>query len=130
MTRGTAGLRAELGAVSAEFVLVFPAAIFLTLGSLNLGILMFTVTNLNSSVDEAARWAAIQKTLNNGTAPTLTAVTNFANDRYKGPRVVRVYAYDSAAACGNQVSVTATFHLVTGIHNVNVPITAKSCYST
>jgi Flp pilus assembly protein TadG len=118
------------GAGAVEFVLVLPACVFLTIGAINLSILLFAVANLNNSVDDAARWASIQTTLN-GTAPTSTAVTTYADGRYKGPGLTRTYVYTAAASgtCGHQVSVTATFKVITGIYNPTVPITATSCFS-
>jgi Flp pilus assembly protein TadG len=119
----------ERGAVMAEFALVLPVAVFLLIGTFNLAILIYAVTNLNASADEAARWASIQKTIT-GVAPSSTAVTAHAETRYTGPRLARTYVYNSAATCGNQVTVTASFQLTTGVYNPTVPISATSCFTS
>lgn len=58
------------GATAVEFAMILGAMIFLTIGVINLSILIYTFAGLQSAAQNTARWAAIQATANAGALPT------------------------------------------------------------
>lgn len=118
-------MAAEDGASTAEFVLVFPVFIALTLGVINLCMLLYAVTNLHFATQRTARCIAVQ---NYATSPPNTGTCmGLAPSYYSGPAVAPAFVH-TTGACGNTVTATASFNLITGLYDAAVPISASSCY--
>ena len=126
--RRSRGLRRDQnGATAAEFALVLAPLILLTLGTINLGMMMYTVSTLHFAVESTARWASIVATTT-GTAPTSTAIQAHAVAVYKGPTLSVTFVRDGAAACGNTIRGTANYNFTTGLTSSVVPLSASACY--
>ena len=125
--RGSLGLwRGERGNTAVEFALILPALVLLTLGTINLSLMMWAVSTLHYAVEDAARCGVVKTTI--CTSPATTAT--YAAGRYKGPLMSPVFnspAPNPTAACGYQVTGSATYNFVTGLANIAVPISATAC---
>lgn len=119
--------RDQKGATAAEFALVLAPMILLTLGTINLGLMMYTVSTLHFAVESTARWASIVTTTT-GIAPTATAIQAHATAVYKGPTLSVTFVNDSAAACGNTIKGTADYNFTTGLTSSIIPLSASACY--
>lgn len=127
-TRHLARLRrAQDGATAAEFALILAPLILLTLGTINLGLMLYTVSTLHFAVESTARWASIVATTT-GTAPTNTAIQAHAIAVYKGPTLAVTFVQDAAAACGNTIKGTADYNFTTGLTSSVIPLSASACY--
>lgn len=131
MNRIIAFCRQRRGAAAAEFALVLPAFLFLTVGAINLSFLMYAVVSLHQATEAAARYASIQTTLGNTTGLD-TAVSNYAVNHYQGPAAGATYACTpadcSASGCGHLVTGSSTYRFTYGIGNIAIPISAKGCF--
>ncbi len=115
------------GATAAEFALILAPLILLTLGTINLGLMMYTVSTLHFAVESTARWASIITTTT-GPAPTATAIQAHAAAVYKGPTRSVTFVQEGAAACGNTIKGTADYNFTTGLTSSIVPLSASACY--
>jgi Flp pilus assembly protein TadG len=119
-----------------EFALVLPAFLFLSLGAIYLSMLMYSMTNLHQATEAAARWASIQVTVSGTTPltpPTPSTVSAYAAGQYKGPNVSATFTYANAspataANCGNRVTASGSFRLLTGLSTLTVPVGAQACF--
>ena len=114
--------RGRGGASAAEFALVAPIFFALTIGAINLCILLYMNSRLQFSVDDAARCASLAY---NPCAPTTRAATNFGFVSL-GP----TFAATNPAGCqGTQVVGNVTYTLNAIVTTVAVPISASSCFA-
>ncbi len=114
----------ERGATAAEFALILPALVLLTIGSINVSIMMFAVSQLHFAVEKAARCVAISSTL----CPT---PTTYAQSLYKGPTLTGLAFTKPASSCGSngaQILGTGTYNFVTGLANIPVNLSATACH--
>lgn len=123
--------RDRRGSSAVEFALVFPGFIMLTLSALYLSMLLYAVTSLHQATEAAARYASIQQTLNN--SPTTTTINTYATGLYKGPSTSPTFTYThvatpTASNCGNKVTASGSFRLVTGLSFLTVPIGSSACF--
>jgi len=116
-------LRSESGATAVEFVLILPPMILLTLGVINLSVMMYAASALHFAAEDAARCAAVKKDICNN--PTATAT--YAVNAYNGPGPTPTFI-QSTTACGNTVSGSVTYNFSTGLTNSPFLIQAKACY--
>lgn len=110
----------ECGSTAAEFGLVVPLFVLLTIGLYNLALLMFAANSLHLSVERAARCASVTPTV----CPN---INTYGTSQYKGPAISPSYVL-TAPSCGNKVSATATFRFMTGVATFNVPVNAAACF--
>ncbi|WP_374575617.1 TadE/TadG family type IV pilus assembly protein [Phenylobacterium sp.] len=118
------GLRDERGASAAEFVLVLPLLVMLTLGVINAGLMLYTMATLHFAVEDAARCATVKVDCGGGD-PDLVAA--YAAAVYKGPTITPTFTL-SRPGCGNKVTGTANYVFTTGLVSRTVPISAEACY--
>ena len=125
----------EAGGSAAELVLIMIPLIALTLGTINLAMMIYTVANLHYATQEAARCATVRPTLcPSGTGANATTFTTQALKNYGGltasPTFTLVVEPSTATVCplGNYVTATATYHFVTGFTTTAIPLTANACY--
>ena len=118
--------RDRRGNTAAEFALILPAFMFLTLGGINLSILVYATSSLNRVVQSAARYASIQ-TNSTGSSPSSATITAWARTAYVGPSINPQFTY-SATGCGNTVTATATYNLFAGVIDKTIPLSATACF--
>jgi Flp pilus assembly protein TadG len=120
----------EAGGSAAELVLIMIPLIALTLGTINLAMMIYTVANLHYATQEAARCATVKPTV----CADSTTLTTYALKNYGGltasPTFTLVVEPKTATVCpnGNYVTATANYHFVTGFTTTTIPITANACY--
>jgi Flp pilus assembly protein TadG len=115
--------RDRRGASAIEFAILAPAFIALTVGVLNLALMLFTLSSMHYATEAAARCASVQTTLCTGPSAIQTEAAN----RYYGPQLGQVFTY-AAAGCGNRVTGTVTYVLNAGVYQWSVPLSATSCF--
>ena len=116
--------RAQTGASAVEFALVVPAFLALTIGALNLCIVLYINSNLHFAVDDAARCMSVKTTVCDTVAHTKTHALATFNFPSLSPTITPTFA----AACGNQVSGSATYQLNAVVTNLSVNLSATSCF--
>jgi Flp pilus assembly protein TadG len=115
-------LRNQDGTSAVEFALVLLPLLVIIMGLIGLCTVMYFNATMQHSVEDSARWASIQTTVNSGTAPTSTAVQSHFNGRYVGP-TVDTFTYSptaSEATCSSGAGAQ-TFHRVYAhaVYNLN-----------
>jgi Flp pilus assembly protein TadG len=115
------------GASAAEFALILVPLILLTIGSINLGLIVYTTTSLHYAAENTARWMAVKATT--GPKPNSAAVQIHGDSVYKGAAASPTFAGEFQA-CGIQVTASADYNFTTGLTSTNVPLTATACYPT
>lgn len=111
------------GASALEFALVLPVFVLMVMGSISASLLGMSVASMNYAVEDAARCAAVNKTL----CPTPTATALYAQSKYVGPAIAPSFAF-STAGCGNTVSASATYRLALLPEFASVPLFAEACH--
>ena len=120
----------ERGGSAAELVLIMIPLIGLTLGTINLAMMIYTVANLHYATQEAARCATVRPTV----CADSTTLATYALKNYAGltasPTFTLVVEPKTATVCpnGNYVTATANYHFVTGFTTTTIPLTANACY--
>ena len=112
------------GASAVEFAIVLPVFILLVLGSISAALLVFSISSLNYAVEDAARCAAVNKTLCSNAGD----IVEYARDRYAGPPITPEFTY-STAGCGNTVTGTGTFSMDIIPEISKVPLKASACHA-
>lgn len=117
-------LAAERGASAAEFALVALVFLALILTTINLSLALYSANSLHFAAQKTARCFAMAS-LNGeiGDNDCLEQAPSF----YKGAQIAATFAH-STASCGNTVTGTGTFQLVTGVANLALPLSASACY--
>lgn len=118
--------RKDSGSASAEFALVLPVLITLSLGSFGFMTLMSATSGLHFATEEAARCAAIKKTVCTSASTTQT----YAKGQYKGPKITSLSFALTTPSCGQRVAATGSVVFATGLHKFTVPVSATACYPT
>lgn len=112
------------GAGTVEFALVAPILVIFIIGGMYLSMLGFTAASLSYAVQSAARCASINSTRCSSAATTQTfAATQFVN--FSGNAATFTA---SAQTCGNQVTGTVNFRLLTGSSRLTVPLSSTACF--
>lgn len=112
----------QSGATAAEFVLILAPLILLVIGTINIGMMMYTTTALHFAAEDAARCATVKSTI--CTNPTTTAA--YAASHYGG--IGAATFVRSSTACGWVVTGTMNYNFTTGLTNTVFPISASACY--
>ncbi len=113
--------REEKGAAAVEFVLILIPMVMLTLGAINLSLMVYTVATLNYAAEDAARCLSVKKT-----TCTAASVNTYGRGRYTGPGAARFTA--SSATCGNRVVGTVDYVFTTGLTSTTIPLSSQACY--
>ncbi|WP_436062110.1 TadE/TadG family type IV pilus assembly protein [Phenylobacterium sp. LjRoot97] len=114
--------RDEAGSSAVEFVLILVPTILLTIGAINLSLMVYTVANLNYAAEDAARCYAVKKT----TCTNNATINTYARARYKGPGVPNFAA--TTPTCGNQVVGTVPYVFTTGLTSTTFTLSSQACY--
>jgi hypothetical protein len=112
------------GASAVEFAIILPVFVLLVLGSISAATLLFAMSGLNYAVEDAARCAAVNKTL----CPDAVSTTNYALSKYVGPPIAPVFTY-STGGCGNTVTATGVYSLDLVPQLSQVPMKASACHA-
>jgi hypothetical protein len=111
------------GTAAVEFAIVGPIFLSLTVGMIYVCMLMFSMASLQYAVEEGARCASVKTLVCTSNSVTQTHALN----AYFGPLISPTFT-STTAACGHQVTGTATFSLNTGLRRISVPLSATSCF--
>jgi Flp pilus assembly protein TadG len=111
------------GTAAVEFALVLPMFLTLLIGGFFAAFLLFTAGGLHYAVERAARCAKVQTSV----CGNPTATQNYAQSQFSGYAVTPVFVA-SSAACGQQVSGSATFAMNIFVRTITIPLTATACY--
>ena len=126
---GPGFLRDERGATAVEFILILAPLIALTLGAINVGLMVYTTATLHYAADDAARCATVRTTV----CDTDAHLQTYAAAQYGGLTAAPTFTLTKPAdgqPCekGNLVTATANYHFETGLNSAVIPLTAKGCY--
>ena len=113
--------REDRGAAAVEFVLILIPMVMLTLGAINLSLMVYTVATLNYAAEDAARCLSVKKT-----TCTAASVNTYGRGRYTGPGAASFTA--SSATCGNRVVGTVDYVFTTGLTSTTIPLSSQACY--
>jgi len=113
------------GTAAVEFAMVLPAFVVLIVGAIWTAQLLYAASSLRYAVEAAARCAAINTTTCSSNATTQT----YASGKYFGPGYPAPTFVASSAACGQNVTGTATFTLNTGVTSISIPLSASACFA-
>lgn len=116
-------LRDRRGSTAAEFALILGPLIALTLGAINLCLMIYTVSTLHFAVQDTARCLSVKKTV----CTNVATAQAYAASVYKGPGVAVTFT-PAAEACGNRVTGTADFTFTTGLTSTVFPLSTTACY--
>lgn len=111
------------GASAVEFAIVLPVFILVVMGAISAAMLIFTISSLNYAVEDAARCAAVNKTL----CPDADSTTTYALSKYVGPQITPVFAY-STSGCGNTVTATGVYSMDIVPQLAQIPVRASACH--
>ncbi len=126
MRRARNFLSDQRGSSAAEFVLVLPLLLLLTIGTVYLTFMLQAASSLHFAVQDAARCRAVKTTVCSDDVTTEA----YAATRYSGPGLASL-TFDSplaAVACGYQVTGAGAFSLRTGLMTLAVPLNATACF--
>ena len=115
---------ATSGTAAAEFAMIIPLMVMLTIGLFNMCLLVYAENALHFSVERTARCVSV-------TPASCGGVQSYGASQYSGPTITPIYALTAAtdANCGNTVSATGTFTFMTGVSTLTVPLSATACYA-
>jgi Flp pilus assembly pilin Flp len=116
-------LREERGATAVEFALVIGFAVAAVLGIINGGLLFYSYANLHMAAENTARWASIRATVDGVTPASVQAE---GEGYYLGATAEPTFTV-ADAACGVQVTASATFSLMLGLGSAPVEMNAAAC---
>jgi Flp pilus assembly protein TadG len=108
--------------VAVEFALLLPALVMLVVGTLYVGLVMYSISGLHSAVEAAARCYSV----NSNQCGSAAAAETFAENHYYGISAPTFTA--AVATCGHQVSASLNMALSAGITSWNIPLSATACY--
>lgn len=112
------------GATAAEFALTLAGSLTLTLGVINLALVLYSYTALQAAAQATARWAAIQAATGN---PVDSAAIQAHGRSVLGGAGGGAQFASGAAPCGTQVSATTSLPLLTGLGTFEIPLSVRAC---
>lgn len=135
MTALSALLRAHIaafrgdtsGAAASEFALVVAFFIILVFGTINTGLAMSALNQVNYAAERSARCLATTVSTTNCTKAN---IDTYAKAWYKGPPLT-TFAFQADATdpvCGKRVTGTGSYAIITGFESTAITITATACY--
>ena len=121
--RAAAFWRGDAGAAAAEFAMIIPALLVMSLGTINLGVMMYGYVTLHFAAEDTARCLTVKTS----TCKDATTTTTYGRAHYKGPMSPPTFVA-TTPACGNMVVASGTYHFATGVMNILVPMRATACH--
>jgi Flp pilus assembly protein TadG len=116
-------LRHTGGNTAVEFTLVLAPLILLTIGTINVSLMMHTVSALHYAVEDAARCSSVKTMICSDSAATAA----YAASRYKSVGTAVTFTR-TLEPCGNRVVGVADYRFITGLSVIHVPLSATACY--
>jgi Flp pilus assembly protein TadG len=120
-------------ASAAEFALVLPIFLLLTLGTISVGILLSAITQMHFAAEKAARCLSVDVA---GNCPaTDSAIDTYAKKFYQGPALSGLTfsgppsPLTNPLSCGNQVNARGSYQFLTGVSRSTVNLSASACYA-
>ncbi len=118
-------LRTASGSVAVENAFVLPVFLLFIFTIVSAGFLCWTQMSLQSSVEAAARCAAISTS----TCGTPAAIKNYAASQVYALSIPASDFTVSAPGCGHEVSASYPFHVgLPYVHSQTITLTAQSCH--
>jgi len=118
-------IRENSGATAVEFAFTMPIFLALLIGSVQLGLLLWTQFGLQNGSEAAARCASIDTTNCSTSTQTASYAANHAFGLSVPPSAFSV----STPGCGNQVSASYPYTFYTLVAGtLTVTLTAQSCF--
>jgi Flp pilus assembly protein TadG len=121
--------RDSSAATSAEFALVVPFFIVLVFGTINTSIAVAAVTQVHYAAERSARC------LSTSVIPASTAgscaanIDTYAKAWYRGPELTGlVFTPFDDPTCGNRVTGSGDYAILTGFESTTVRISGTACY--
>jgi Flp pilus assembly protein TadG len=115
----------QRGGTAAEFALVVPIFGALTIGAIQLCVLVFANSRLQYAVDDAARCESVKTTI----CTSGTTTQNHASATFGLSSLSPVFTASSTPqSCGYQVVGTATYRLNAVLTTLPVSLSATSCF--
>jgi Flp pilus assembly protein TadG len=114
--------KSESGAAAVEFALVLPSLAMLIVGTLYVGLVMYSAAGLHSAVEAAARCYSVDSIQCGSPSATQT----YGAGRFYGVSTPTFTA--SLAACGHLVIATLSIDLSAGLAHWSIPLSASSCF--
>ncbi len=133
----------ERGTTAVEFAMVVSVLLALTLGAINMSLVLFAQSALHFAVDDAARCMSVKTACNNTTTVTVNGVTTTtstpANDKtityakasYQGPNIAISFTPTAGGATPgacNKVTGSGTFDLNAVVGDFPITLNAQACY--
>jgi Flp pilus assembly protein TadG len=135
VSRSRAYRRDERGSSAAEFALVVPLVVMLTMGVIHMSLASYAAVSLHYAVEETARCLSVSANNPAGATtacPDATKVQTYGLNRYRGLYNIspQFSLVSPAVTCTNasQVSGRGTYTVALGLLNLSIPITAYACY--
>jgi Flp pilus assembly protein TadG len=116
-------LKSPRGSAAVQFGIVAPSLLLFVFGIIEIGRMLWTLSALHYSVEEAARCASI----NAMTCGTASKVQAFAAARSGGSFASSVFTA-STTGCGKRVSASYPMQLNIPFTSYAVTLTAQACY--
>ncbi len=116
-------LRGTGGNTAVEFTLVLAPLILLTIGTINVSLMMYTVSALHYAVEDAARCSSVKTVICSDSASTAA----YAASRYKSVGTAVTFTR-TLEPCGNRIVGVANYRFITGLSVIQVPLSATACY--
>jgi Flp pilus assembly protein TadG len=120
-TQQNAFLTSDSGTAAVEFGLVLPGLAMLIVGTLYVGLVMYSIAGLHTAVEEGARCYSV-----NSSCGSASAAQTYAQSHYYGVSNPTFSA--STPSCGHQVTGTVKVVLSAGIASWTIPLSAQACY--
>lgn len=133
MRRGAFYVRDEQGAAAVEFAMVVPVTVLLLLAIFHLCFAVYATSTLHWAAEQTARCASVAQ-LNTGLScgTAQPAARTYAAAIYHGPLVNLSFQtqeiMDNTSGWCRQVSGSGTYRIVLGVVNIDVPVSATSCF--
>ncbi|HVX36778.1 MAG TPA: TadE family protein [Hyphomicrobium sp.] len=112
----------DSGSVAVEFALISPALIMLVVGTLYVGLVMYSASGLQAAAEAAARCYSISSSQ----CPDAAATQIYAQRHYYGTGTPIFSA--SVGPCGHRVTGTMTMKLSAGVASWSIPFRAAACF--
>lgn len=110
-------------ATAAEFALVVPVFLTLVFGTINAGLAMSAINQIHYAAERSARCLSVDVGGN-----CAGDINVYAQSFYHGPGVTGLNFAASSQTCGNQVTGTAGYEILTGFSSTAINISATACY--
>ena len=118
-------VRSNHGSTAIEFALIAPALLFVMMGGLEFGRLMWTRSALSYAAEAAARCAAVTP----GTCTTAAEIESYAANSIGISSIASSAFTATTASCGHLVTASRAYQFVaSGLFPYSPTLTAQACF--